>query len=166
MPAELVYGALYVRESPSLPHQRAVKDFLLALNPFVEKHALGEVLIAPLDVILDAERALIVQPDLLFISHARDGVIKGDHVRGAPDMILEVLSPHPRIGDLNQRLGWFAQYGVRECWVARLPERRLDIIRCAEGVIAGRSSFAWHDSIESEVFAGFNPSLWQILQHH
>ena len=162
LPTELAYGELRVAESPSPRHQSAVKAFLLALQPF-EERALGEVWLSPLDVILDEARALVVQPDLFFISTARSGILR-DRVRGAPDMVLEVLSPYPRVGKTEERLEWFARYGVREIWVLRLPQRRLDILTCEEGVVARRVSFEWTDPIETSVFPGFTRSLSTILR--
>ena len=83
-PAELVYGAMRVAESPSVRHQQAVGAFYLALSAHVRGRRLGHVLLSPIDVVLDHSRALIVQPDLLFISHGRAHVL-GERVNGAPD---------------------------------------------------------------------------------
>jgi Uma2 family endonuclease len=162
LPTELAHGVLRVADSPSPRHQSAVKAFLLALHPFVEERGLGEIWLSPLDVILDEARALVVQPDLVFISTARSGIVR-DRVRGAPDMVLEVLSPYPRVGNTQERLEWYARYGVRESWVLRLGERRLDILTAEEGRIARRVSFAWSDPIETSVFPGFTRSLSAIL---
>src|SRR4029079_706964 len=75
-PAELVYGALRVAESPSVRHQQAVGAFFLALSHHLRARRLGHVLLSPMDVVLDYERALIVQPDLLFVSKARAHILK------------------------------------------------------------------------------------------
>ena len=64
---------------------------------------IGEVLPAPMDVVLDYANALVVQPDLLFVSNDRREIIT-DRVYGAPDMVVEVLSPRPRIGKLDERV--------------------------------------------------------------
>jgi Uma2 family endonuclease len=162
LPVQIAYGEFQVADAPTPRHQDAVKRYLLALDPFVEERRLGEVWLAPLDVILDAERALVVQPDLLFISKERAYILQ-DRVRGAPDMVLEVVAPHPRVGQLEERLGWYARYGVRECWVVRLFERRLDIVSCADGVIARRTVFGWDDPIESEVLPNFSRSPGSIV---
>lgn len=84
-------------------HQQALCAFLVALAPHVRERRLGRVLLSPLDVIFDLDRALILQPDLVFISHAR-WQIRREKVIGAPDIVLEVLSPHPRIGTLPERI--------------------------------------------------------------
>jgi Uma2 family endonuclease len=112
-PTELICGALRVADAPAVRHQHAVGAFHLALAPHVGERRLGRVLLSPLDVILDWNRALILQPDLVFISPARWHV-RRQKIVGAPDLVLEVLSPQPRIGQLQERIPWFTEYGVRE----------------------------------------------------
>jgi Uma2 family endonuclease len=119
LPRELAYGVMRLAEAPIVRHQRMVGELYKALDAWVDAHGLGEVLLAPTDVILDADRALVVQPDLLFVSRERADIVS-DQVVGAPDLVVEVLSPRPRIGRLDERVGWFAAAGVRECLLADL----------------------------------------------
>ena len=127
LPRELAYGVLRVADAPRAPHQRVVLELLLALAAFVRERHLGEVLPAPIDVILDFDGALVVQPDIVFVSSGRAQIV-ADQILGAPDLVVEVLSPHPRIGQLAERVGWFARYGVRECWLADLAARRIAVL--------------------------------------
>ena len=127
-PAELAFGVLRVAEAPSVQHQQAVGAFHLALFRHVRRRGLGYVLLSPVDVVLDYDKDLVVQPDLLFVSQARSGILKRS-VMGAPDLVLEVLSPNPRVGKLNERLDWFAQYGVREIWLLHQMSKRFEVIR-------------------------------------
>ena len=115
-------------------------DLTLALVPHVHERRLGEVWISPLDVILDAERALIVQPDLFFISNERSHILS-DRVRGAPDLVVEVLSPSPRIGKLGERIGWFQEYGVKECWLIHQQEHRIEVLNFIGTNAIDRASF-------------------------
>ena len=131
LPQELAYGELRVADSPSVSHQRVVLELTLTLAPFVRQKRLGEMLIAPMDVILDFDRALVVQPDLLFVSEERRYIL-GDRVFGAPDLVIEVLSPHTRIGRLEEHVAWFAQYGVRECWLINTEERNIAVLTLAK----------------------------------
>ncbi|MDO8677841.1 MAG: Uma2 family endonuclease [Acidobacteriota bacterium] len=149
---ELVYGTLYVADSPSPKHQQLLFDLAVLLKVFVQQNKLGTIWIAPLDVILDAAQALIVQPDLFFISKQRQHIVT-DHVWGAPDMVLEVLSPHPRIGDLEQRIGWFAKYGVRECWLVHQLSKEIEILQLTG--TTKRRTFRNLQPIESTVLPGF-----------
>ena len=66
--------------------------------------------------VLDAPKALIVQPDANFVSNDRLGIVR-DQVWGAPDLVVEVISPRTAAYDSRQKLGWFKTYGVRECWL-------------------------------------------------
>ena len=111
LPRELAFGVLRVAESPVVPHQRVVRDLTIALTAFTRAHRLGEVLPAPMDVILDHDADLVVQPDILFVSAERGGYRVRPH-QGAPDLVVEVLSPYPRIGRVHEKVEWFARYGV------------------------------------------------------
>jgi Uma2 family endonuclease len=150
LPRELAYGVLRVAESPTANHQRVVRDLTTLLHAHARDRDLGEVLPAPMDVILDVEAALVVQPDILFVSQARAGII-GDRVQGAPDLVIEVLSPHPRIGQLHERVEWFARYGVRECWLVDLPKRAIVVLNFEGGATTSRSLVSGPNAIPSEV---------------
>ena len=162
-PTEVIYGALRVAEAPTVRHQQALCAFLLSLGPHVREHRLGSVLLSPLDVIFDYGRALILQPDLVFISNARRHILRQDRVIGAPDMVLEVLSPHPRIGKLQERLDWFAQYGVREIWLLHQFKEQLEILRVVSGRVTTREAFDYLTPIRSSVLPDFTPRVDDIL---
>jgi Uma2 family endonuclease len=161
-PMELAFGELRVSDAPLTRHQQAVGAFFLALAPHVRARALGTVWIAPLDVILDEPRALVVQPDLLFVSNARADIVR-ERIYGPPDMVLEVLSPEPRVGHTDERLKWFGTYGVRECWLVRVPERRMEVLRFDGRVVVHRRVFAALDPIVSEVLPEFRLTLDQVM---
>lgn len=150
LPHELVYGALRVADAPTVPHQRVVGEMFLSMTRHVRERLLGEVLIAPVDVVLDEDAALVVQPDLLFISSARRALV-GDRVDGAPDLVVEVLSPHPRIGELNEKIAWYARYGVRECWLASIPKKEIAVLTLADGHVSTRALYSGNQKISSEL---------------
>jgi Uma2 family endonuclease len=163
LPQELIYGVIRAAEAPLPRHQAAVADFFRALDAHVGERQLGEMWLSPIDVILDERRALVLQPDLLFISNERRGILT-DRIRGAPDMVLEVLSPNPRIGRLDERVGWFAEYGVRECWLLHQSERRLEIVRFAGRAVSERESFDDSMAIRSAVLPDFHLTIGSILR--
>jgi Uma2 family endonuclease len=113
-PRELKYGMVREPPAPYFTHQQLVLKIARALADYVEAAGLGQIGIAPLDVILDEERALVVQPDVLFVSAARTSIIN-NQVWGAPDLVVEVLSEGTAAYDRTEKLGWYRQYGVREC---------------------------------------------------
>ena len=163
LPAELRYGVLHVAESPRPRHQSAVASLFLALNAHVRRRGIGTVWLSPLDVVLNYEHALIVQPDLMFISKDNERIVQ-DRVRGAPDLIIEVLSPNARIGNVEERVVWFARFGVRECWLVHLDRRDATIITFANRQIATRVVFAPRRSIASTVLPDFTETLDDILE--
>lgn len=161
-PMELIYGALRVAESPTPRHQSIVAELFRALDAHVRANALGRMWLAPLDVVLDPDRALIVQPDLFFVSTHRSFIV-GDRIWGAPDLMIEVLSPEPRIGRLDERIRWFAEYRVRECWLVRQNELRMEIVEFADGRITARRRLDQREPIVSTVLSDLRGTLGDIL---
>jgi len=157
---ELIYGTLRVADSPLFRHQNLLLELAVLMRVFVGQHKLGTVCIAPQDVILDPARALIVQPDLMFISKSRRDIIT-DHIWGAPDLVVEVMSPHPRIGKVEERIGYFAQYGVTECWLVHQLSREIEVLRLQEYGAGARRTFRGIERIESAVLPefGISPEL-------
>jgi Uma2 family endonuclease len=153
LPRELAYGVLRAADAPSTAHQRVVGELFLALATFVREHRLGDLLFAPMDVILDADLALVVQPDLVFLSEARRHQLT-DRIYGAPDLVIEVLSPDPRIGRLDERIDWFARYGVRECWLASIPERAIAVLSLAEIGVTARMVARGDEPVRTRVLEG------------
>jgi Uma2 family endonuclease len=152
-----------VADAPTVRHQQAVGAFYLALAPHVRERRLGTLLLSPLDVVFDYRRALVLQPDVVFISLARQSIVK-ERVLGAPDLVLEVLSPHPRIGRLQERVEWFAEYGVREIWLLHQDSERFDVLTTADGRVAGRRDLSYLEPIQSSVLPGFRMTVGDILR--
>ena len=156
LPQELIFGAVRVADAPLVSHQRLVFSLARALHAHVRAQAPGEVLTAPIDVVLDDKHGLVLQPDVIYVSSSRGDIIR-DRILGPPDLVLEVLSPHPRLGSLDERVRWYAQSGVREVWMYHEFARRLDIAACGHGLVMHTSSFDRLVSIRSLVL----PSLTQ-----
>ena len=145
---ELAMGMVREPPAPFFSHQSLVLKVARVLGDHVEPRRLGRVAVAPVDVILDRDRALIVQPDVLFVSTDRLGIIR-DQVWGAPDLVVEVLTHGTENRDRGEKLGWYRQYGVRECWLVDLYGEDITVVdftgafpirRVARGVGAIRST--------------------------
>jgi len=162
LPQELAYGEWHVADAPLVSHQRVVLKLAMALEEHVSKRSLGEVFVAPIDVVLDAERALVVQPDLLFVSRRRAHIVL-DRIFGAPDLVVEVLSPHPRIGKIDQHVRWFAKHGVREIWMYDQSARRMDVLSCEQGHLVSRREVARFDRIHSAVLPDLDQTLGALI---
>ena len=161
-PMELAFGALRVADSPSGYHQSIVIELFRALDCPVRERRLGRMWVAPLEVVFSESRAVIVQPDLFFVAHDQDGIVK-ERVYGAPELVIEVLSPNPRVGSIEERIGWFARFGVRECWVVHAEEIELSILRFATPRVAERIRLRRDEPIRSTVLPEFTVTLEEIV---
>ena len=132
---ELIDGELFVSPSPLEPHQRASKRLIRKLDAFAEEHNLGEVYTAPFDVYLPLPAAAgdtRLQPDILFVAKARLHIIQ-DWVRGAPDLVVEILSESTARTDLYEKRDVYRAAGVSEYWIVNLLDRTVIIHRFATG---------------------------------
>lgn len=161
-PQELVYGLLREAPAPSPGHQSAVGEIYICLRTHLAQRGIGHVWMSPIDVVLDREKDLVVQPDLIVVLNERRHIV-ADRVWGAPDLVIEVMSPRPRIGRLDERLAWFAEYGVGECGLVRPAIRQIEVISFADGHAAGRRLFEPHESIASTVLPGLNGTPESML---
>jgi Uma2 family endonuclease len=143
-----------VREPPApiYGHQSVVTGLTVELSQYVRRHQLGRVCVSPIDVVLDEERGLIVQPDVIFVSNERLEIIS-HQVWGAPDLVVEVLSRGTRRYDRTTKLEWYRKYGVRECWFADPKQRRIEVIRFLPAGI-NRATFEDEAALQSGVFPG------------
>lgn len=162
LPQELIFGVQRVADAPLVSHQRLVFSLARALHAHVRAQAPGEVLTAPIDVVLDEKHGLVLQPDVIYVSSGRGDIIR-DRILGAPDLVLEVLSPHPRLGSLEERVRWYAQYGVREVWMYHEFARRLDIAACGHGLVMHTSSFDRLVAIRSLVLPALTQSTSALI---
>jgi Uma2 family endonuclease len=125
-PQELAYGVLREPPTPTFAHQIVVGSLYERLNRHVQKYQLGRVVLSPMDVILDFERHLVVQPDVLFVSTERESICR-DRIWGAPDLMIEVLSQGNQRHDRIVKTKWYRQYGVREYWLVDLIARHIEV---------------------------------------
>ncbi len=116
---EIIDGVLYTHKfmspSPAIQHQRTLRNLTIHLTRFVSEHSLGEVLFAPFDIYLSDEN--VVQPDLFFIASNRKNIITNHFIKGAPDLVIEILSPGNRRHDEIIKRKLYERYGVQEYWI-------------------------------------------------
>jgi Uma2 family endonuclease len=124
---ELVWGVVREPPSPYVLHQKVLVRITALLDAHVRERDLGTVLVAPMDVILDSDKPLVVQPDVMFVSHARDSIIR-EFVWGAPDLVVEVASSGTTAYDRTTKLEWYATYGAREYWLVDFAPRGVTIV--------------------------------------
>jgi Uma2 family endonuclease len=124
---ELLDGVLEEVASPHVRHQRIVGRLHILLFRSLQERGLGEVLLAPCDAVLDEHTAL--QPDLLFVRAERAGVVEREYVRGAPDLVVEVLSESTRRKDVVRKARLYARAGVPWYWIVDPEVGRVEFLR-------------------------------------
>jgi Uma2 family endonuclease len=149
-PAEVAYGVLREPPAPFARHQRVVLRLAMLLGRHVDRVGAGQLLTAPIDVVLEPEPPLVVQPDLVFISRDRAGIIR-DRIHGAPDLVIEVLSPGMTRHDRVEKLGWYQRYGAREYWLVNPAREEIEVIAFESARIAGRRLFGTSERVRSRV---------------
>ncbi len=142
---ELFEGLLQVTPSPSTHHQTVVTNLSITVGSHVRTRKLGKILLAPCDVVLSD--TTILQPDLLFVARERLAIILPQYVRGAPDLVVEVLSPSTAQRDRQTKQRLYEAYGVANYWLID-PDRHE-----AEAYVLEEGSYQLvRVSKESEVF--------------
>lgn len=113
---EIIEGEWYMTPAPDVGHQRVSGKLERLLDEHVTRLGLGEVFHAPIDVVLsDAD---IVQPDIIFVSSERKAIITEPNIQGAPDLVIEILSPSTAAIDRGRKLALYERAGAREYWLA------------------------------------------------
>lgn len=112
---ELINGVIYDMTAPAKIHQRVLASLHLEFERCAEEkdHAC-EVMFAPVDVRLDRDNRTMVQPDLLVMCRRDDNPKR---IEGAPDLVVEIISPSTRRKDCILKLNKYSEAGVREYWV-------------------------------------------------
>ena len=123
---EIVDGELHVSAAPRIRHQRVVGNLLDALRPLARTHGLGEVLPGPVTVHLQDE--LVLEPDVVFVRRDRMEIVDPEGgIHGAPDLVVEVLSPSNRAYDRELKRKRYLESGVPEVWIVDADERWVEV---------------------------------------
>jgi Uma2 family endonuclease len=162
---EIINGKLFVSKSPRREHQLATNRIGVALTNWIEDTGLGEV-IPGTGVIFSATNAVI--PDLIWVSKARHPAIVGEdgHYYGAPELIVEVLSPGAanERRDRDAKLQLYSHFGVDEYWLLDWRTRSLDVYRQQYGALQLVATLQADDTLESPLPPGFSVRVGWIFE--
>ena len=129
---EILDGCLVKEPSPVVHHQRVSRRLQRALEDyFASRDPRGEVFGAPLDISLSEHN--VVQPDLFYVPGENSKIIEEKRVKGAPALVLEILSPHSRRRDRIQKMGVYARTDVQHYWIVDPDEDTLEAFALADG---------------------------------
>lgn len=159
---ELIDGEIFMTPSPNRKHQKAVGNIYMALREYVDARGLGEVYVAPFDVVFGEHDA--VQPDVLIVSRDRLGIITPLFVYGAPDLVVEVLSPSNIRFDRERKRSAYATAGVKELWYIDPKTETAEILNLgSDGDYRLTHSVCAEELILSETLPGFSLPLRRVF---
>ncbi|MCY4637585.1 MAG: Uma2 family endonuclease [Acidobacteria bacterium] len=150
---ELLNGNLMMVPAPNRKHQEVLGTLYLELGNFAKEHELGRVYVAPFDVVLSDTD--IVQPDLLFISRAREHTLTEENVRGAPDLVIEILSPSTAERDLGYKHELYGRHGVLRSTGSSIRWRDHRRASQRDGRLELAETFERRDTLRTAVLDGF-----------
>jgi len=158
---EVIDGELFMTPAPTTGHQRVSRDLGLAMVLFVKERNLGEVFYAPVDVYLPGQETP-VQPDIVFVHRDHLGIIKERGIEGAPDIIVEVLSPTSWWKDRKVKYPLYERTGVPEFWLVD-PEGIVEVYVLKGEVYALLGRWGKGEVARSDVLDGFEISVDEIV---
>lgn len=158
---EILEGELLMSPSPNTKHQIVLLNLAAVLNSFVERNNLGQIFIAPYDVVLS--KYDVVQPDIIFISSKNTKMIKPTHLEGAPDLVIEIISPGSAQRDRIIKRKIYALHGVKEYWLVHPEKERVQMLRLEKGELQRITELTGEDILTSPLLSGLEIQLTDIF---
>jgi Uma2 family endonuclease len=154
---EIIGGELYTMPSPSPEHQDIVGEFFVELKLFLRTSPIGKVFVAPTDVIFHIDDVVI--PDILFVSRERLDIISKRGVEGAPDLVIEVISPSSVKRDLEVKRKLCQREGVVVYIAVESEERRVHVWDGDKTFVLGMG-----ETLTCSVLPGFTLLVDKVFQ--
>lgn len=159
---EVIDGVLHMSPPPRTRHQRISARLVGFLIDFLKRHPLGEILYAPVGVRLP-NQPVPVEPDILFIKRERLDIITEEYVEGAPDLIIEILSPSNWLYDRREKMQAYQTAGVTEYWIVDPRAKTVEIYALEAGAYLLLGQYKPGEVAQSQVLPGFGTPVVDIF---
>ena len=159
---QLLAGALILAPAPKDIHQAIVGHLFVTLYQFVNQLGLGWVRVSPYDVVLS--RYDVFQPDILFVSNSRAGIITEANIQGAPDLVVEVLSPGTARYDRGYKRTLYGRHGVLEYWLVDPEAETVEVLTLEEAGLTPAATYRRGDTLASPLLAGLSIDLEPVFR--
>jgi Uma2 family endonuclease len=166
---EILDGELIMSPNPLPIHQWIAANLFRMLDACVRARHLGVLLFAPLDVVIQQSPLRTRQPDLLFLSAERSGIIGVEQLQGlqllahVPDLVIDILSPANTRRELEEKLQNYQSIGVRECWIVSPEAHTVEVVRLSMQKVEPLDIFGHGMTVQSEVLADCNLTVEAIF---
>jgi Uma2 family endonuclease len=159
---EIVDGVRYeCSPSPTVNHQLLVTG--ISQSIYLTCASRGTVLVAPVDVYFDEDN--IYQPDVIYISHDNAHIIKTARIEGAPDLVVEILSPSTSANDKIRKKANYARFGVKEYWIADPVHRTIDQFILEGNTFGLYGTYSPQDVLTSPRFSCIGVDLHSLFRN-
>jgi Uma2 family endonuclease len=161
---EVIEGELFVSCAPGLTHQQVSANILYVIRSYLEKNGIGRVLATP-GLILTELSGVI--PDIIFFRHERrPEIVSGERLTGAPDLVVEILSPGSENirRDRVAKRQLYARHGVLEYWMVDPQNCSLEVYLLRQGSLELVATLKNQDEVTSPVLPGFTCPVTDIFK--
>jgi Uma2 family endonuclease len=151
---QIIGGELYMAPAPTTIHQRISLKLLRFLDNHITQNNLGEVLYAPVDVVLSMTD--VVQPDLIYVAKERLNIITKKNIVDAPDLVVEILSEHTETIDRQKKMALFEKHGVKKYWIVDPAEKTIEQFVLEEKTLQSNTKVKGNQKLTSIVVHDFS----------
>jgi Uma2 family endonuclease len=159
---QLIEGDLIMSPSANFYHQKIVGRLLHFIETYLEGHPLGEVVIALSDVFLDDIN--VFQPDLYYVTNENRHVLVDEGAKGAPDLVVEIISPSTSSRDRNEKRRVYARAGVAEMWIIDPDARQLEVHPLVRGLNASPAVIREPELFSPALFPGLTIETTRLFK--
>lgn len=162
---QVIEGDLVMSPSPNTFHQYIAGNIYFLFRRYLDKHPVGEVFIAPLDVFLSDVN--VYQPDVMFISNQRKSIITDHGMEGAPDLVVETLSPGTARFDKGSKRKIYARTGVQELWLVDPEAKTIQVYLLPKEVETPAATYGPNATFTSSLLPGLKiKTAWIFKSPH
>jgi len=158
---EIIEGELFMTPAPSIKHQTILRELSFLLYQYTKKNKLGEIFFAPCDIVFSDIN--IVQPDLIFISKENHQILTELNIQGAPDLLIEILSPSTKENDRIFKKQIYEKFGVKEYWIIDPTQEAVEIWALKNNKFSLFSKIEKTQEIKSKLLPGLVINLDSIF---
>ena len=159
---ELLQGGVRAMSpAPNLWHQRTSRNLSFAVGHFLKPKSKCQIFYAPIDVYLADDT--VVQPDIIVVCDPKKLEKKG--CVGAPDLVVEILSPATAKLDWNDKFKLYEAAGVREYWIVHPEEQFVHVFRLVDGKFQFNGAYFAEDSVKIGIFEDVTIDLKNVFEN-
>jgi Uma2 family endonuclease len=159
---QLIQGDLYMAPAPNRFHQEISRNLQFELHSYLKRNPIGKLFDAPFDVYLD--QINVFQPDIIVVLNERLGILTEEGAEGAPELVVEILSPRTRRLDLVNKKKEYARAGVKELWFIDPEPRAITIHKFASDGVEKIRSVNEEETLSTDLLPGFNLAAKTIFE--